>query len=137
MNKILKNFFVCWIVFTLCSCAEMQNGNNTSENNLSANQSGKPDSQTNKGGFHPGIFIGNRIKDAKTALNNLANPPAKEPENSEQEVLVAEKKEADLIEEKPKELIVKGSVAPNSKVYIKAGEYKRKYALVEKEGKKK
>lgn len=110
MNKILKNFFVGLFMLTLCSCA---------------------------GGFHPGIFVGNRVRDAKTALNNLANPPTEEPESSKQEVLVAEKEEADLIEEKPKESIAKGSVAPNSKVYIKAGEYKRKYALVEKKGRKK
>lgn len=137
MNKILKNFFVGLFVLILCSCAEMQNGNNSSENNLAANQSGKSDSQTNKGGFHPGIFIGNRVRDAKAALNNLANPAAKEPENSEQEVLMVEKEKVNLIEEKSKEPIAKGSVVPNSKVYIKAGEYKRKYALVEKEGKKK
>lgn len=137
MNKILKNLFVCLCVFALCSCAEMQNGNNSSENNLAANQSGKSDSQTNKGGFHPGIFIGNRVRDAKAALNNLAKPAAKEPENSEQEILIAKKEEANLIEEKPKEPIIKGSVVPNSRVYIRAGEYKRKYALVEKERKKK
>ncbi|EKE21641.1 MAG: hypothetical protein ACD_7C00165G0010 [uncultured bacterium] len=88
------------------------------------------------GGFHPGIFVGNRIRDAKSALNNLADPTAKEAEKPVQEVLTAEKEEVESVEEKPTGEAFKGS-APNSKVFIKSGEYKRKYALVEKEGKKK
>ena len=136
MNKIVNIFFVCLFAFALCSCAKMQNGNNSSENNLPANQSKELNGQGVKGGFHPGIFIGNRLSDAKAILNNLANPPAEEPENSEQASLDVQE-EAILTEEKSAEPIAKGSIVPNSKVYIKAGEYKRKYALVEKEGKKK
>jgi len=130
-------FFVCLFAFALCSCAKMQNGNNSSENNLPANQSKELNGQGVKGGFHPGIFIGNRLSDAKAILNNLANPPAEEPESLKQEILKTEKEEMILTEEKSAEPIAKGSIVPNSKVYIKAGEYKRKYALVEKEGKKK
>ena len=136
MNKIVNRVIVFIIIFALCSCVKMQNGNNSSENNLPVNQSKEPNDQGVKGGFHPGIFIGNRLSDAKAILNNLANPPAEDPENSEQASLDVQE-EAILTEEKSIGPIAEGTTVPNSKVYIKAGEYKRKYALVEKEGKKK
>lgn len=124
----MKHKNVFWIVvfsaalLIMCSCAKQQaslgNTNNKTQGQVS-------EKIPEPGSFAPGYAIKRNVGRLTNFFKSVTEPVTQEVEKPEQEVLMAEKEETESVEEKPIGEVFKSS-ASNPRVFIKAGDCKKK-----------